>query len=112
MPDNSVEIDSKMTTEGVEKGVKKINQEINKIEKEAEKTTKKTAGNFKKLDTVMQEASSTASGFANKISNAASSGGLYVAVARWCNQCNKEARRGNAGMHRRIQGAGKGRKSP
>ena len=81
MPDNSVEIDSKMTTEGVEKGVKKINQEINKIEKEAEKTTKKTAGNFKKLDTVMQEASSTASGFANKISNAASSGGLYVAAA-------------------------------
>lgn len=81
MPDNSVEIDSKMTTEGVEKGVKKINQEISKIEKEAEKTTKKTAGNFKKLDTVMQEASSTASGFANKISNAASSGGLYVAAA-------------------------------
>ena len=43
MPDNSVEIDSKMTTEGVEKGVKKINQEINKIEKEASKTTKQTA---------------------------------------------------------------------
>lgn len=81
MPDNSVEIDSKITTEGVEKGVKKINQEINKIEKEAEKTTKKTAGNFKKLDAAMQEASSTASGFANKISNAASSGGLYIAAA-------------------------------
>ncbi len=81
MPDGSVEIDGKLTTEGVEKGVKKINQEINKIEKEAEKTTKKTAGNFKKLDTVMQEASSTASGFANKISNAASSNGLYVAAA-------------------------------
>lgn len=81
MPDGSVEIDGKLTTEGVEKGVKKINQEINKIEKEAEKTTKKTAGNFKKLDTVMQEASSAASGFANKISNAASSNGLYVAAA-------------------------------
>lgn len=81
MPDNSVEIDSKVTTEGVEKGVKKINQELKKVEKEAEKTTKKTAGNFKKLDTVMQEASSTASGFASKISNAASSGGLYVAAA-------------------------------
>ena len=81
MPDGSVEIDGKLTTEGVEKGAKKINQEIKKIEKEAEKTTKKTAGNFKKLDTVMQEASSTASGFANKISNAASSGGLYVAAA-------------------------------
>ena len=81
MPDNSVEIDSKVTTEGVEKGVKKINQELKKVEKEAEKTTKKTAGNFKKLDTVMQEASSTASGFASKINNAASSGGLYVAAA-------------------------------
>lgn len=81
MPDNSVEIDSKVTTEGVEKGVKKINQELKKVEKEAEKTTKKTAGNFKKLDTAMQEASSTASGFASKISNAASSGGLYVAAA-------------------------------
>ena len=81
MPDGSVEIDGKLTTGGVEKGVKKINQEISKIEKEAEKTTKKTAGNFKKLDTVMQEASSTASGFANKISNAASSNGLYVAAA-------------------------------
>lgn len=81
MPDNSVEIDSKVTTEGVEKGVKKINQELKKVEKEAEKTTKKTADNFKKLDTVMQEASSTASGFASKISNAASSGGLYVAAA-------------------------------
>lgn len=81
MPDNSVEIDSKITTEGVEKGVKKINKEIQTIGKEAEKTTKKTAGNFKKLDTVMQEASSTASGFANKISNAASSNGLYVAAA-------------------------------
>ena len=81
MPDGSVEIKTELGTEGVEKGVKKINQEINKIEKEAEKTTKKTAGNFKKLDTVMQEASSTASGFANKISNAASSNGLYVAAA-------------------------------
>ena len=81
MPDNSVEIDSKVTTEGVEKGVKKINQEINKIEKEAEKTTKKTAGNFKKLDTAMQEAAGAASGLASKISNAASSGGLYVAAA-------------------------------
>ena len=81
MPDNSVEIDSKITTEGVEKGVKKINQEISKIEKEAEKTTKKTAGNFKKLDTVMKEAADTASGFANKISNAASAGGVYVAAA-------------------------------
>lgn len=81
MPDGSVEIDGKLTTEGVEKGVKKINQEISKIEKEAEKTTKKTAGNFKKLDAAMQEASNTASSFANKISNAASSGGLYVAAA-------------------------------
>ena len=81
MPDGSVEIDGKLTTEGVEKGVKKINQEINKIEKEAEKTTKKTAGDFKKLDTAMQEATGTASGFASKISNAASSGGLYVAAA-------------------------------
>ena len=81
MPDNSVEIDSKITTEGVEKGVKKINKEIQTIGKEAEKTTKKTAGNFKKLDAAMQEASSTASGLASKISNAASSGGLYVAAA-------------------------------
>lgn len=81
MPDGSVEIDGKLTAEGVEKGVKKINQEISKIEKEAEKTTKKTAGNFKKLDAAMQEASNTASSFANKISNAASSGGLYVAAA-------------------------------
>ena len=81
MADGSVEIKTELGTEGVEKGVKKINQEINKIEKEAEKTTKKTAGNFKKLDTVMNEASNTASGFANKISNAASSGGLYVATA-------------------------------
>lgn len=81
MPDNSVEIDSKVTTEGVEKGVKKINQEIRSIEKEAEKTTKKTAGNFKKLDAVMQEASSTASSFANKIKDTASSNGLYVAAA-------------------------------
>ncbi|WP_052185516.1 hypothetical protein [Treponema sp. OMZ 838] len=81
MPDNSVEIDGKMTTEGVEKGVKKINQEIRSIEKEAEKTTKKTAGNFKKLDAVMQEASSTASSFANKIKDTASSNGLYVAAA-------------------------------
>ena len=67
MPDGSVEIDGKLTTEGVEKGVKKINQEISKIEKE--------------LDAAMQEASNTASSFANKISNAASSGGLYVAAA-------------------------------
>ena len=81
MPDGSVEIDGKLTTEGVEKGVKKINQEINKIEKEAEKTTKKTAGNFKKLDTAMQEAAGTASGLASKISNAASAGGVYVAAA-------------------------------
>ena len=81
MPDNSVEIDGKLTTEGVEKGVKKINQEIRSIEKEAEKTTKKTAGNFKKLDTAMQEASSTASGLASKISNAASAGSVYVAAA-------------------------------
>lgn len=81
MADGSVEIDGKITTEGVEKGVKKINKEIQTIGKEAEKTTKKTAGNFKKLDAVMQEASSTASGFASKISNAASSGGLYVAAA-------------------------------
>lgn len=81
MPDGSVEIDGKLTTEGVEKGVKKINQEINKIEKEAKKTTKKTAGDFKKLDTAMKEATGTASGFASKISNAASSGGLYVAAA-------------------------------
>ena len=81
MPDNSVEIDSKMTTEGVEKGVKKINQEINKIEKEAEKTTKKTADGFKKLDAIMNEASNTASGFANKIKDTASSNGLYVAAA-------------------------------
>ena len=81
MADGSVEIDSKMTTEGVEKGVKKINQEIRKVEKEAEKTTKKTAGNFKKLDAAMQEASSTASGFASKISNAESAGSVYVAAA-------------------------------
>ena len=81
MPDNSVEIDGKMTTEGVEKGVKKINQEIKSIEKEAEKTTKQTAGNFKKLDAVMQEVSSTASGFADKIKDTASSNGLYVAAA-------------------------------
>nr|DAI23558.1 MAG TPA: hypothetical protein [Caudoviricetes sp.] len=81
MPDGSVEIKTELGTEGVEKGVKKINKEIQTIGKEAEKTTKKTAGNFKKLDTVMQEASSTASGFANKISNAASSNGLYVAAA-------------------------------
>ena len=81
MADGSVEIDGKITTEGVEKGVKKINQEIRSIEKEAEKTTKKTAGNFKKLDAVMQEASSTASSFANKIKDTASSNGLYVAAA-------------------------------
>ncbi|UTC50822.1 hypothetical protein [Treponema sp. OMZ 855] len=81
MPDGSVEIKTELGTEGVEKGVKKINKEIQTIGKEAEKTTKKTAGNFKKLDTAMQEASSTASGFANKISNAASSNGLYVAAA-------------------------------
>jgi len=81
MPDGSVEIKTELGTEGVEKGVKKINKEIQTIGKEAEKTTKKTAGNFKKLDAAMQEASSTASGFANKISNAASSGGLYVAAA-------------------------------
>ena len=81
MPDGSVEIDGKLTTEGVEKGVKKINQEINKIEKEAEKTTKKTAGDFKKLDTAMQEAAGTASGLASKISNAASAGSVYVAAA-------------------------------
>ena len=81
MADNSVEIDSKITTEGVEKGVKKINQEIKSIEKEAEKTTKQTAGNFKKLDAVMQEVSSTASGFADKIKDTASSNGLYVAAA-------------------------------
>ena len=81
MPDGSVEIDGKLTTEGVEKGVKKINQEINKIEKEAEKTTKKTAGGFKKLDTAMKEATGTASGLASKISNAASAGSVYVAAA-------------------------------
>lgn len=81
MPDGSVEIDGKLTTEGVEKGVKKINQEINKIEKEAEKTTKKTAGDFKKLDTAMKEAAGTASGLASKISNAASAGSVYVAAA-------------------------------
>ena len=81
MADGSVEIDGKITTEGVEKGVKKIDQELKKIERTAEKTTKKTAVDFKKLDTVMQEASNTASGFANKISSAASSGGLYVAAA-------------------------------
>ena len=81
MADNSVEIDSKITTEGVEKGVKKINQEIKSIEKEAEKTTKKTTGNFKKLDTVMQEVSNTASSFASKIKDTASSNGLYVAAA-------------------------------
>lgn len=81
MPDGSVEIKTELGTEGVEKGVKKINKEIQTIGKEAEKTTKKTAGNFKKLDAAMQEASSTASGFANKISNAASSGGPYVAAA-------------------------------
>lgn len=81
MPDGSVEIKTEMGTEGVEKGVKKINQEISKIEKEAEKTTKKTAGNFKKLDAAMQEAAGTASDLASKISNAASSGGLYVAAA-------------------------------
>ena len=81
MADNSVEIDSKITTEGVEKGVKKINQEIKSIEKEAEKTTKKTAGDFKKLDTAMQEAAGTASGLASKISNAASAGGVYVTAA-------------------------------
>ena len=81
MPDGSVEIKTELGTEGVEKGVKKINKEIQTIGKEAEKTTKKTAGNFKKLDAAMQEASSTASGFASKISNAASSGGLYVAAA-------------------------------
>ena len=81
MPDGSVEIDGKLTTEGVEKGVKKINQEINKIEKEAEKTTKKTAGDFKKLDTAMKEATGTASGLASKISNAASAGSVYVAAA-------------------------------
>ena len=81
MADNSVEIDSKITTEGVEKGVKKINQEIKNIGKEAEKTTKKTAGDFKKLDTAMQEAAGTASGLASKISNAASAGGVYVTAA-------------------------------
>lgn len=81
MADGSVEIDGKLTTEGVEKGVKKIDQELKKVERTAEKTTKKTAVDFKKLDTVMQEASNTASGFANKISSAASSGGLYVAAA-------------------------------
>lgn len=81
MPDGSVEIKTELGTEGVEKGVKKINKEIQTIGKEAEKTTKKTAGNFKKLDTAMQEASSTASGFANKISNAASAGSVYVAAA-------------------------------
>ena len=81
MADNSVEIDGKITTEGVEKGVKKINQEIKSIGKEAEKTTKQTAGNFKKLDAVMQEVSSTASGFADKIKDTASSNGLYVAAA-------------------------------
>ena len=81
MADNSVEIDSKITTEGVEKGVKKINQEIKNIGKEAEKTTKKTAGDFKKLDTAMQEAAGTASGLASKISNAAAAGGVYVTAA-------------------------------
>lgn len=81
MPDGSVEIKTELGTEGVEKGVKKINKEIQTIGKEAEKTTKKTAGNFKKLDTAMQEAAGTASGLASKISNAASSGGLYVAAA-------------------------------
>jgi len=81
MADGSVEIDGKITTEGVEKGVKKIDQELKKIERTAEKTTKKTAVDFKKLDTVMQEASNTASGFANKISSAASSGGLDVGGA-------------------------------
>lgn len=81
MPDGSVEIKTELGTEGVEKGVKKINKEIQTIGKEAEKTTKKTAGNFKKLDTTMKEAADTASGFANKISNAASAGGVYVAAA-------------------------------
>lgn len=81
MADGSVEIKTELGTEGVEKGVKKINQEINKIEKEAEKTTKKTAGDFKKLDTAMQEAAGTASGLASKISNAASAGSVYVAAA-------------------------------
>ena len=81
MPDDSVQIAVEMGTEGVEKGVKKINKELKSVEKEAEKTTKKAAVDFKKLDTVMQEASSTASGFANKINNAASSHGIYVAAA-------------------------------
>ncbi|MGP1443866.1 hypothetical protein [Treponema sp.] len=81
MPDDSVQIAVELGTEGVEKGVKKINKEIKSVEKEAEKTTKKAAVDFKKLDTVMNEASSTASGFANKIKDAASSGGIYVAAA-------------------------------
>nr|DAS17396.1 MAG TPA: tail length tape measure protein [Caudoviricetes sp.] len=81
MPDGSVEIKTELGTEGVEKGVKKINKEIQTIGKEAEKTTKKTAGDFKKLDTAMQEAAGTASGLASKISNAASAGSVYVAAA-------------------------------
>lgn len=81
MPDDSVKFAVEMGTEGVEKGVKKINKELKSVEKEAEKTTKKAAVDFKKLDTVMNEASSTASGFANKINNAASSHGIYVAAA-------------------------------
>ncbi|MGP1430914.1 MAG: hypothetical protein ACTTJ4_01120 [Treponema sp.] len=81
MPDDSVQIAVELGTEGVEKGVKKINKELKSVEKEAEKTTKKAAVDFKKLDTVMQEASGTASSFANKINNAASSHGIYVAAA-------------------------------
>lgn len=81
MPDGSVEIAVNMGTEGIEKGVQKVNKELKKVEKEAGKATKKAAGDFGKLNTAMGEASNAASGLASKISNAASSGGLYVAAA-------------------------------
>ena len=81
MPDGSVEIEGKIGTEGVEKGVKKINKKLKEVEQEAGKTSKKTAADFKKLNTVMNEVSSTASGFASKLSDTAASGGLYVAAA-------------------------------
>ena len=77
MADDEVRIDTRLDTSGLDKGLKDMQGKLDKAGKNINKASTTT----QKFGTVLNEASGSAGGFANKLSGAAAAGGPYVAAA-------------------------------
>lgn len=77
MADGEVKIDTKLDTSGLDKGLKDMKNKLDGAGNDINKNSSTT----KKFGMVLNEASGSASGFADKISNVSAAGGPYVAAA-------------------------------